>query len=61
MKRIALLLLSLLPGIAAGQGPAATNHDIVVTGGWLFASTGNDRVQNPGLLIRAGKILSVGG
>ncbi|HXT03191.1 MAG TPA: amidohydrolase family protein, partial [Casimicrobiaceae bacterium] len=43
------------------QAVAAQEHDVVVTGGWLFASTGNARVRNPGILIRAGKFLRVGG
>jgi imidazolonepropionase-like amidohydrolase len=61
VKRIALLLV-LFAGIARAQSaPAAPPTDVVITGGWLFTSTGNDRVHNPGLLIRAGKILSVGG
>ncbi len=34
---------------------------MLVTGGWMFPSTGNQRVRNPGILIRAGKLLRVGG
>src|SRR6185437_12656832 len=48
----------------AGLAPARNaprEHDVLVTGGWLFASTGNQRVRNPGILIRAGKFLRVGG
>ena len=52
MKRAALLLLFLVTSLASAQ-----ERDVVVTGGWLFASTGNARVRNPGILIRAGKIL----
>ena len=55
-KRVALLLSFLLTSAASAQ-----EHDVVVTGGWLFASTTNARVRNPGILIRAGKILRVGG
>ena len=52
--------------IAATLGSAprfasAQERDVVVTGGWLFTSTGNDRVRNPGILIRAGKFLRIGG
>jgi len=54
--RIATLIVSLLAGALPAQ-----ERDIVVTGGWLFTSTGNDRVRNPGVLIRAGKFLRVGG
>ena len=61
MNRIALLLALLAGAARAQSAPTAPSSDIVVTGGWLFTSTGKDRVHNPGLLIRAGKILSVGG
>jgi len=54
--RIATLIISLVAGTLPAQ-----ERDIVVTGGWLFASTGNDRIRNPGVLIRAGKFLRVGG
>ena len=40
---------------------SAQERDVVVTGGWLFTSTSNDRVRNPGILIRGGKFLRVGG
>jgi hypothetical protein len=56
MLRIAALLLSLLATVLPAQ-----ERDIVVTGGWLFTSTGNARVRNPGILIRAGKFLRIGG
>jgi imidazolonepropionase-like amidohydrolase len=54
--RIATLLLSLLATALPAQ-----ERDIVITGGWLFSSTGNDRIRNPGIVIRAGKFLRVGG
>ncbi|MES2359266.1 MAG: amidohydrolase family protein [Gemmatimonadota bacterium] len=61
MKRLALLFLSLVTaGLAPAQN-APRERDVLVTGGWLFASTGNQRVRNPGILIRAGKFLRVGG
>jgi len=61
MKRLALLFLSLVTaGLAPAQN-APQERDVLVTGGWLFASTGNQRVRNPGILIRAGKFLRVGG
>src|SRR4051812_29966604 len=56
MKRVALLLVVLVTSLASAQ-----ERDVMVTGGWLFASTSNARVRNPGILIRAGKILRVGG
>ena len=53
---LALALVGLLPGAARSQ-----ERDLVVTGGWLFAATGDARVRNPGILVRGGKILRVGG
>src|SRR3954466_10291709 len=57
MKRCLLLLLLC---VTARVG-SAQERDVVVTGGWLFAATSTARVRNPGILIRAGKILRVGG
>jgi imidazolonepropionase-like amidohydrolase len=54
--RIGILLLSLLATALPAQ-----ERDIVVTGGWLFTSSADDRVRNPGIVIRAGKFLRVGG
>jgi imidazolonepropionase-like amidohydrolase len=54
--RTALLLLGLAAPIARAQ-----ERDVVVTGGWLFSATSNDRIRNPGILIRGGKFLRVGG
>ena len=56
MNRAAVLLLCLVARLAPAQ-----ERDVVVTGGWLFTATANDRVRNPGILIRAGKFLRVGG
>lgn len=65
MKRFALslfCLLTLAGAPARAQAPApADTLDVLVTGGWLFAATGDHRVHNPGILIRAGKLLRVGG
>src|SRR5436305_4000038 len=44
----------------AGIAPAQ-ERDVIVTGGWLFTATSNTRERNPGVVIRAGKILRVGG
>jgi imidazolonepropionase-like amidohydrolase len=59
LLRTALCAVLMLVG--AVRPGAAQERDVVVTGGWLFASTGNARVRNPGILIRAGKFLRVGG
>jgi imidazolonepropionase-like amidohydrolase len=40
---------------------AVSQHDVLVTGGWMFTATSDQRVRNPGILIRAGKLLRVGG
>ena len=53
--RIATLLLSLLASALPAQ-----ERDIVITGGWLFSSTGNERIRNPEVVIRSGKFLRVG-
>jgi imidazolonepropionase-like amidohydrolase len=59
MSRAAVLVLLLLLLVAR---PAATQErDVVVAGGWLFAGTGDARTRNPGILIRAGKLLQIGG
>ena len=57
MRRFAPAILVLLaPSVARAQ-----ERDVVITGGWIFAATGNDRVRNPGIVIRGGKLLRVGG
>ena len=58
MKRVLpLLCLALL----APQRAATQEPDIVLSGGWLFTATGDARIHNPGILIRAGKLLQIGG
>jgi len=56
----ALIPASLLhPGeLEARQLDGST---VVVRGGWLFDATGDERIPNPGLVVRGGKILEVGG
>jgi imidazolonepropionase-like amidohydrolase len=56
MRILLLVLLALLPRPVAAQEP-----DLVLTGGWVFTSTGDSRTRNPGILVRAGKLLRVGG
>jgi imidazolonepropionase-like amidohydrolase len=58
MTRRSLLAFALLVLAGAVQ---AQERDLVVTGGWLFAATGDARVRNPGILVRGGKLLRVGG
>lgn len=60
--RGALALAAAFGAAAMPARPAgAQERDLIVTGGWLFAATGEARVRNPGILIRAGKLLRVGG
>lgn len=60
MKRLVTLVV-LAAALYTPRPLHAQERDVVVSGGWLFTSTGNDRIRNPGILIRAGKILRVGG
>ena len=60
--RAALLaVLAAAARVAHAQPPAGQERDLLLTGGWLFAATGDTRVRNPGILVRAGKLLRVGG
>jgi imidazolonepropionase-like amidohydrolase len=59
MRTAASLLLAVL--LLVGRVARAQERDVVVVGGWMFAATGDARVRNPGILIRAGKLLRVGG
>src|SRR5579859_7933610 len=56
MKRIAFALICLCAVTIRAQ-----ESDVVVTGGWLFTAASGDRIRNPGILIRAGKFLRIGG
>jgi imidazolonepropionase-like amidohydrolase len=56
MRFLCALLLVVLSSVGHAQ-----ERDVLVTGGWLFTSTSNQRIRNPGILIRAGKFLRVGG
>jgi imidazolonepropionase-like amidohydrolase len=61
VKRAVLLFVAgLAAGLPAQRPSPPAGRDIVITGGWMFSSTGSDRTRNPGLLVRAGKILRVG-
>lgn len=42
------------------QNPADSGHEIALRGGWLFDGLGDERVRNPGIVIRGGKFLEVG-
>jgi len=55
------VLLAIAAELALPQPARAQDRDLVLVGGWLFSSTITTRVHNPGILIRAGKFLRVGG
>ncbi len=58
--RSLLTIVALLP--TAQRTPRApVTRDILLTGGWVFTSTSDARIRNPGILIRSGKLLRVGG
>ncbi|MGI9189510.1 MAG: hypothetical protein ACR2F9_05125, partial [Longimicrobiaceae bacterium] len=52
-----LAVTGALPASAPAQGAS----EVVIRGGWLWNCTGDERVPNPGIYIRAGKILQLGG
>lgn len=58
---LAMLAALGLPNAVRPLAAQEQTHDLLLTGGWLFSSTGKARVRNPGILIRAGKFLRVGG
>jgi imidazolonepropionase-like amidohydrolase len=60
LQTLAGALLALIL-VAAPSPAAAQERDLVIQGGWLFAATGDQRVTNPGILVRGGKLLRVGG
>jgi imidazolonepropionase-like amidohydrolase len=66
LSLFALAFFALVPparsqSVAASPSAQAAPIDVVITGGWLFTSTSDKRIRNPGILIRAGKLLRVGG
>ena len=55
----AILVPALL--FSAALSAPAQSRDLVITGGWLFTATSDARMRNPGILVRGGKLLRVGG
>ena len=62
LKIVATVLTSgcLYPCMAIAQWSEPVEGEATITGGWLFDGTGNDRVPNPGIVIRNGKFFAVG-
>jgi imidazolonepropionase-like amidohydrolase len=54
-----LLLCALSHDISA-QWSGTTDDETVIIGGWLFTATTDERIPNPGIVIRDGKIDRVG-
>ena len=61
MKRLAIFLLGGVLGAPSPQKAFGQERDVVLVGGWVFTATSDVRTRNPGILIRAGKVLRVGG
>jgi len=55
------VLLAIAAALTLARPAVAQDRDLVLLGGWLFSSTTTTRVHNPGILVRAGKFLRVGG
>jgi imidazolonepropionase-like amidohydrolase len=53
------LILSL--GLALPTAVLPQERDVLLAGGWMFTGTSDARIRNPGILIRAGKLLRIGG
>jgi len=47
-------------GMAGLPSSSLGAQDLVIEGGWLFDATGDEVVQNPGILISGGRIVSIG-
>ncbi len=64
MKATARVLLAALLICAGGVGAAPSAQEeaetAVVHGGWVFDSVGDTRTPNPGIVLRAGKIFTIG-
>ena len=45
---------------APGAAQAETGETVILRGGWLFDSIGDERVRNTGIVVRAGKLFAVG-
>jgi imidazolonepropionase-like amidohydrolase len=58
--RVVLAALVLAAGFAH-RPAAAQERDLVLRGGWLFDAVAEEVVRNPGVLLRAGRIMQVGG
>ncbi|MGH7469682.1 MAG: amidohydrolase family protein [Longimicrobiales bacterium] len=60
-RALALLLVLGLPALSSAQQARTGPPDLVLRGGHLFDGVRDQAVSNPGVLIRAGKILQIGG
>src|SRR5262245_24087806 len=54
------LILAVCASAVSAQSVRAPVQDLLLRGGMLFDAVGNEAVRNPGILIRAGKILQIG-
>jgi imidazolonepropionase-like amidohydrolase len=61
IRRMAILLVLGWPALSAAQQVRSAPPDLVLRGGQLFDAVADQAMPNPGILIRAGKILQIGG
>lgn len=59
MRRL-LLVVTGLSAFGAASATAQENGAVVVRGGWLFDGVRDQRVRNPGIVIRGGVIIRIG-
>jgi imidazolonepropionase-like amidohydrolase len=60
MLFIATALTAALGGTLQAQFSGAVENELVITGGWLFDGTSDERKRNTGIHIRDGKFITVG-
>ena len=57
---VALVLITAVGGNPHAQFSGEVENELVITGGWLFDATDNQRKPNTGIVIRDGKFITVG-
>jgi len=56
----ASVFLCLFPPVVSAQWSVPVENELLIVGGWLFVGSSDQREPNPGILIRNGKIATVG-
>ncbi len=60
LRGIAAVWLLALAGGLTSPALQGAGETIVVRGGWMYDAVGSERVPNPGIVLRAGKIFALG-